>query len=229
MFIFRCFKLQNIALWGRPWSSYCWDRPISTPTTFRKSLPCWKLDWQVISAFCLLVQLNNHAFCWRGGFGSVYAGVRLKDNKIVAIKHVARDNIRLWCSAHGKSVPKEICLMRHAHGTPNVIKLLDYYERPDSFILILSRPSCYKVKFGLCVWWLITFPFVFRIYLISFLKRGPWMKWFHRNFSSRFYVMQKTLKEKKCCSSWHQRWKHSCQSENQQLHSDRFWLWLSLW
>jgi len=83
----------------------------------------------------------------RGGFGSVYAGVRLKDNKIVAIKHVARDNIRLWCSAHGKSVPKEICLMRHAHGTPNVIKLLDYYERPDSFILILSRPSCYKDLF----------------------------------------------------------------------------------
>eukprot|EP00092_Neocalanus_flemingeri_P034318 GFUD01037323.1.p1 GENE.GFUD01037323.1~~GFUD01037323.1.p1 ORF type:complete len:374 (+),score=49.69 GFUD01037323.1:204-1325(+) len=83
----------------------------------------------------------------RGGFGSVYAGVRLKDNKIVAIKHVARDNIRLWCSAHGKSVPKEICLMRHAHGTPNVIKLLDFYERPDSFILILSRPSCYKDLF----------------------------------------------------------------------------------
>jgi len=83
----------------------------------------------------------------RGGFGSVYAGVRLKDNKIVAIKHVARDTIRLWCSAHGKSVPKEICLMRHAHGTPNVIKLLDFYERPDSFILILSRPSCYKDLF----------------------------------------------------------------------------------
>merc|ERR1712130_547092 len=83
----------------------------------------------------------------RGGFGSVYAGVRLKDNKIVAIKHVARDTIRLWCSAHGKSVPKEICLMRHAHGTPNVIKLLDFYERPDSFILILSRPSNYKDLF----------------------------------------------------------------------------------
>ena len=75
----------------------------------------------------------------------MYAGVRLTDNKIVAIKHIARDTVGLWCSARGASVPREICLLRHAAGTSNVIKLLDFYERPDSFILILSRPSCYKV------------------------------------------------------------------------------------
>lgn len=83
----------------------------------------------------------------RGGFGSVYAGVRLRDQKMVAIKHIGRDKIRLWCSGHGKSVPKEVCLMRHAHGVPHVIKLLDFYERVDSFILILSRPSTYKDLF----------------------------------------------------------------------------------
>lgn len=83
----------------------------------------------------------------RGGFGSVYAGVRLQDNKIVAIKQVAREKIRLWCSADGASVPKEVCLMRHCHGLQNVIRLLDFYEKPDSFILILSRPSCYKDLF----------------------------------------------------------------------------------
>jgi len=83
----------------------------------------------------------------KGGFGHVYAGVREKDHKLVAIKHIPRDKVRLWCSAQGKSVPKEVCLMRHAHGVPNVIKLLDFYERSDSFILILSRPSNYKDLF----------------------------------------------------------------------------------
>jgi len=77
----------------------------------------------------------------------VYDGVRLSDNKIVAIKHVPRDTVRLWCSARGASVPSEICLLRSAAGTANVNKLLDFYERPDSFILILSRPSCYKDLF----------------------------------------------------------------------------------
>ena len=51
--------------------------------------------------------------------------------------------------------------MRHAHGTPNVIKLLDFYERPDSFILILSRPSCYKVR---------TFKIVKNVHLMEFRK-----------------------------------------------------------
>jgi len=83
----------------------------------------------------------------RGGFGSVYAGVRLSDQRGVAIKHVPRDTVRLWCSARGASVPREICLLRHAAHTQHVIRLLDFYERPDSFILILSRPSCYKDLF----------------------------------------------------------------------------------
>ena len=106
---------------------------------------------------------------FRGGFGSVYAGVRLSDNKMVAIKHVPRSTVRLWCSSSGHSVPREICLLRHVSGSSNVVRLLDFYERHDrleaalqnfslvfkihwthtffSFILILSKPSCYKDLF----------------------------------------------------------------------------------
>ena len=45
---------------------------------------------------------------------------------------------------NGQVVPMEICLMKkvsHIHG---VIKLLDYYEKADSFIIIMERPE--KVK-----------------------------------------------------------------------------------
>ena len=61
----------------------------------------------------------------------MYAGVRLSDNKMVAIKHVPRSTVRLWCSSSGYSVPREICLLRRVSGSSNVVRLLDFYERHD--------------------------------------------------------------------------------------------------
>lgn len=76
-----------------------------------------------------------------GGFGTVYSGVRRADGKLVAIKHIAKLKISDWTRTTGKSIPMEIALLQRVDGIDGVVRLLDYYERPDSFILIMERPD----------------------------------------------------------------------------------------
>merc|ERR1712203_684313 len=64
----------------------------------------------------------------KGGFGTVYAGLRVPDARPVAIKHVARNKVTEWASLQGRRVPLEL-------------KLLHFYERKDSFIYVMERPS----------------------------------------------------------------------------------------
>ncbi|CAM1326198.1 Uncharacterised protein g9191 [Pycnogonum litorale] len=83
----------------------------------------------------------------KGGFGTVYAGIRNKDNVAVAIKHVLREKVPDWGQINGVRVPLEICLLRKVNHIPGVIRVLDYYERPDSFIIIMERPEPVKDLF----------------------------------------------------------------------------------
>ena len=39
-----------------------------------------------------------------------------------------------------KIVPLEICLLRKVFDVPGVVRLLDFYEMPDAYVLILERP-----------------------------------------------------------------------------------------
>lgn len=76
----------------------------------------------------------------KGGFGTVYAGERTKDGIPVAIKVIKKSKITQWCHGDDKIVPLEICLLRKVFDVPGVVRLLDFYEMPDAYVLILERP-----------------------------------------------------------------------------------------
>jgi serine/threonine protein kinase len=83
----------------------------------------------------------------KGGFGTVYAGLRNADGLHVAIKHVAKNKVTDWAVIGGKRVPIELKLLHQVQTVNGVIKLLDFYERADSFIYVMERPNNSKDLF----------------------------------------------------------------------------------
>ncbi|KAK3556961.1 hypothetical protein QTP70_022301 [Hemibagrus guttatus] len=79
-----------------------------------------------------------------GGFGRVFAGIRKEDGLPVAIKYVSKmiPYGKLQLTGYGW-LPIEIALMVLANATPctKILKILDWYEEPKRYIVILERPE----------------------------------------------------------------------------------------
>ncbi|XP_056111809.1 serine/threonine-protein kinase pim-2-like [Rhinichthys klamathensis goyatoka] len=85
----------------------------------------------------------------KGGFGVVYEGRRLDDDlKVsqVALKYVTKTKNTKCLSIpdHPNPLPKEIALTLLANkgpSVPEIIRLLDWQDHPDHFVMVLECPS----------------------------------------------------------------------------------------
>ncbi|NXF00471.1 PIM1 kinase, partial [Menura novaehollandiae] len=62
----------------------------------------------------------------------------------VAIKRVSRHRIVEWARLHnGALVPLELALLQRVfcHGSHGIVQLLDWFELPNSFALVMERPE----------------------------------------------------------------------------------------
>ncbi|XP_021946082.2 serine/threonine-protein kinase pim-3-like [Folsomia candida] len=84
----------------------------------------------------------------KGGFGTVYSGVRIGDNLPVALKSVDKIKVKEWkVMEGGLVVPLEIYILSKLVHAPGVIKLLDYFESSSGFIIVTERPPKSKDLF----------------------------------------------------------------------------------
>ncbi|XP_042582807.1 serine/threonine-protein kinase pim-2-like [Cyprinus carpio] len=96
---------------------------------------------------------NSHIF-WqyefgpklgRGGYGYVHAGTRCKDGLKVAVKIAEKtpDMPYIRVPGHPRRLPMEIGLTLMANmgpSVPHIIKLLDWQDDPDYYVMVLERP-----------------------------------------------------------------------------------------
>ena len=87
-----------------------------------------------------------------GGYAKVFAGTRMRDGRLVAIKEVKQADVSGWDEVNDEIVPIEVGLLYKVSGVEGVLQLYQFCERDTSFVYILERPensmNLYDYLFG---------------------------------------------------------------------------------
>ena len=76
----------------------------------------------------------------KGGFGTVFSATRKKDKMQVAVKEVYKAKI-IKKTADGKT-PLEVALMEQVQDVVGVIRIIDFFEMPESFFIVMEKFHC---------------------------------------------------------------------------------------
>ncbi|XP_035286369.1 serine/threonine-protein kinase pim-1-like isoform X2 [Anguilla anguilla] len=88
-----------------------------------------------------------------GGCGSVYAGTRISDGLPVALKYVAKVEEDLLLPGQEVRTPREVRLMGLVNentGHPNILRLYEWFDAPDCYVMVLERPDPCKDLVDFC-------------------------------------------------------------------------------
>ncbi|XP_046399732.1 serine/threonine-protein kinase pim-1-like [Ischnura elegans] len=77
----------------------------------------------------------------KGSFGTIYWGMRVRDELPVAVKHIPKVKINNWVMHEGERVPMEVCALHKASKIPGCIKILDHFVFDDCCVIIMEKPD----------------------------------------------------------------------------------------
>merc|ERR1712098_364704 len=115
-------------------TEHCTDMKICELLSFSSHFTTVKSSKDRSRDFYSLYELKKEL--GKGGFGTVYAGIRNNDNTPVAVKTVSKDK-RVDEDSEGK--PLEVALMEEVSDVAGVIRLLDYFDMGDSYYIVMER------------------------------------------------------------------------------------------
>ena len=76
----------------------------------------------------------------KGGFGRVFSARRICDGTEVAVKEVVKDaHFKTENNSNNNSLPTEIALMQQVQHVEGVIKILDSFDSPDCYYIVMEK------------------------------------------------------------------------------------------